>query len=139
MSKLNASQRLMDLVFNAVQEGLLPLKEKKDPVPFALLHTKNGLVMQRYVADSTVQSLEKARAALGSADEDTLAYALVYDAYVTIDGADQDALMIEAGERGQSKGVRFVQRYNPPTESAPLIPIGEVAFLGRADQLLKDA
>lgn len=137
MTSIDASERLLDLIFEALDTALDTLGHKQPLVPFALLLTKQGIIKQRYIADSTSASLEKAAQALTASDEDTLAYVLVYDGYVTVGDQETDAVMVEAGERGKAHGVRFARRYRPPLAALPLMPIGDLAYLGEAEHYLQ--
>ena len=137
MSGIQASQRLMDLIFEAVDEGLTLLRSGRGLAPYMMLLTREGYVLQRFTGDTVSECLDKAYASLREQDEDTLAYALVYDAVVTVDEQDSDAVLVEAGERGQSDGLRFARRYRPPTAAAPFATIGELALLGKSEQYLR--
>jgi len=136
VAKLEASERLMELVFEAVNEGLEMLKVGA-LWPFVLSLTKGGLVLQRFNESSISASIQRAQQTLQTADRDTLAYALVYDATITVEENQSDAIMIEAGERGKAYGLRFAQRYRPARALQPVQPIDKLALLGEAGQYLQ--
>lgn len=131
MAQLNLSDRLFELVFDAVREALIPLREGEPLVPFALLLTKGGVEMRRFTDASIGAALERAQTMLANADDDLLGYALAYDATITVEETDFDAVLVEAGERGKQNGWRFAQRYLPRTQTAMHSPIGELAYLGQ--------
>ena len=110
MAGLAVSERLWELIFNAVQEGLNMLQQDA-LVPFALVMRAEGVSLQRFSAPSSSEALEKAVASLRASDEEVLAYVLVYDATVEMDGKEYDALLLEAAERGkkQAAGHNFQQ------------------------------
>lgn len=135
MSGLAASQRLMTLVFQSQEEGLEMLQKQGAFVPFAYFLTKEGYILRRFSGVSTTESLQNAYQIIRQSDEDMLAYALVYDAVITLDEQEYDALMIEAGERDTKQGLRFVQRYHSPATDSLPITIGELAYLGLCDRL----
>ena len=132
MPKLNISERLMEVVFSAVQEGMGTLKAEQDLIPFVLLLTKEGVTLQRFSDEDTTIAIERAQASIQEADDEALAYVLVFDSQIEVDGKDSDALMIESGERGKAKGWRFIQRYQAQAGTTPVSPIGELAYLGSA-------
>lgn len=134
---LNISKRLMDHVFLAVEEGLLPLKAGRPLTPFILAITKEGVIMRRFTDEKMSDALDRAYQELAELNEDTLAYALVFDAVVTVDEKDSDAVMVEVGERNVPQGYRFVQRYQPKQGTNPMYTIGQVAYMGEAELLLK--
>lgn len=131
MAQLDLSDRLFELVFDAVREALIPLREGEPLVPFALLLTKGGVELRRFTDDNVGAALERARKSFAAADDNLLAYALAYDATITVEETDFDAVLVEAGEREKSNGWRFAQRYVPRTETALHSPIGELAYLGQ--------
>jgi hypothetical protein len=133
---MNISDRLMDLIFSAVEQGLMPLKRQQALVPFVMCRTKRGVVLSRFTHPHLDDALEKAYAHIRTLDTDTLAYALIYDGIVSVEDQDIDAVLVEAGERGQADGWRFAQRYQPAGERTPLYTIGDLAYLGQAAQLL---
>jgi hypothetical protein len=136
MTNIQVSEWVMDLVFAALEEGLMPLRSGQELHPFLLLLTKGGYVLQRFNGATMRECLEKAYVTLQAQDENTRAYALVYDGLVTVDERDYDAVIVEAAEREQVSGVRFVQRYQPKAGNTPLFTIGTVALLGAAEQHL---
>lgn len=130
MSELNISDPLMQMVFSAAEEGIETLKSEQNLVPFALLLTKEGVVLRRFADEDIAVAIERAQKAVSEADEDTLGYAIVYDVQLKIGGEDVDALMVEAGERGKPDGWRFIQRYKAKIANIPLHSIGDVAYIG---------
>lgn len=136
MPQPDASDRLLDLIFEALDTAMDTLSHKQPLIPFALLLTNEGIIKQRYLAEDTQAALHKAQQALHKAAVTTRAYVLVYDGYVMLDADETDAVMIEAGEQGKAHGLRFARRYRPPLAAMPLMPIGDLAYLGRAEQYL---
>jgi hypothetical protein len=136
MTNIQVSEWVMDLVFAALEEGLMPLRGGQELRPFLLLLTKGGYVLQRFNGATMSECLEKAYVTLQEQDENTRAYALVYDGLVTVDERDYDAVIVEAAEREQASGVRFVQRYQAKAGNTPLFTIGTLALLGAAEQHL---
>ncbi|MGJ3237233.1 MAG: hypothetical protein ACFE0Q_00860 [Anaerolineae bacterium] len=130
MTDLNISDPLMQMIFSAVEEGLAILKAEKNLVPFALLLTKEGVVLRRFADDDVAQAIERAYQAVAEAGEDTLGYAIVYDGQIEIGNSGTDALMLEAGERGKAQGWRFVQRYQAKMDMQAVQTLGDVAYLG---------
>src|SRR5688572_10981680 len=132
MSELAISERLLELIFSAAEEGLNMLQQNA-LVPFALVMRTEGVSLQRFTAATSGEALEKAEASLRASDAEVLGYALVYDATIDMEDKEVDALMIEAAERGQASGYRFAQRYQAAKGMLPPYTIGQVAYLGAAD------
>ncbi|MEO1166612.1 MAG: hypothetical protein AAFV98_22735 [Chloroflexota bacterium] len=132
MSNLNISDQLMEVIFSAVEESLLQRKTQDDIVPFVLMLTKKGVVLQRFDKASISEALTSARTTINATDENALGYALAYDSQIEIKGDIYDAVMIEAGTRAPAKGWRFIQRYRPSIGTQPLQKIGSLAYFGDA-------
>lgn len=132
MSKLNISDQLMAVIFSATEESLQQRNMQDDIVPFVLMLTKEGVVLQRFDKASISEALTSARAAINASDEDALGYALAYDSQVEIKGETYDAIMIEAGARAQERGWRFIQRYRQSIGTQPTQKIGSLAYFGDA-------
>jgi hypothetical protein len=135
VSELNASKRLMGLVFEAVSEALNTLRAGQTLVPFIMTLTKEGFILRRFSDASFKAGIERAKQALVNEDEDTLAYVLVYDSVLEIDDTEYDAIMLESGERAKGQGWRFVQRYRSFGENL-VQAIGDLAFLEMIDSYL---
>lgn len=130
MPSLTLSDRLMQLVFDAVQQALKPLQAEQSFVPFTLTVTAEGVVLSRYDDDLTQAALNRAQQTLAASDA-IRCYVLAYDARITVEGHEQDAILLEAGERGSATGWRFAQRYQlPPKAGQPVQTVGDLAFLG---------
>lgn len=138
MTELNISDALMDVVFSAVEEGLMTLKAGQFIVPFVLMLTKEGVVLRRFSDEDVTVALGRARKAIAQADDDSIAYALVYDSQIEVAGEDVDALMIECGERSKQAGWRFVQRYQAQVDDKPLHPIGDLAYIGSTSSYFEE-
>ena len=74
MSNIQVSEWVMDLVFAALEEGLMPLRGGQELRPFLLLLTKGGYVLQRFNGATMRECLEKAYNTLQAQDENTRAY-----------------------------------------------------------------
>lgn len=140
MPQLDASERLMTLVFDALQEALDAMRGEAVLLPFALLLTKSGIVLQRFAEADVSGALARAQQAFQTADADTLAYALVYDGLIALNDDSHDALILEAEERGAGRGYRFAQRYQPPAQAAqPPNRVGDLAYVGTFEPRLTTA
>jgi hypothetical protein len=129
------SSLLMSLINDATQEALEMLTRQSNMVPFVLLHTHEGRTLRRFNAERNADAIQQAKNALQQETDDTIAYVLVYDALITYDGQDVDALILEAGERPNNEGIRFAQRYAHPSvdddNRIPAYAKGHIAYLGK--------
>lgn len=130
------SERLWELIDSAVHEGMMMLQQDA-LTPFALLMRGEGVSLQRFTAPSTSEALAKAENSLKASDDEVLAYVLVYDAFIEIDGKDVDALLLETAERSNPSAYRFAQRYQAGTAKIPPYAIGQLAYLGEGESFLK--
>lgn len=136
MPELQASERLMELVFDAVHEGLKPLQAGRPLIPFTLRVTKEGVVKQWYREGTMAEALGRAQHTLSSMRQGTTHYVLAYDGVIEVDGEDVDAIMLEAGEKPYAQAWRFVQRYHPRREEAPFERRGDLALFGNTENPL---
>jgi hypothetical protein len=136
MPQLTISDPLMQLVFDAVQQALKPLRAEQAFVPFTLVVTPEGVILSRYDDGRTQAALSRAQQMLNDSDE-IRRYVLAYDARITVDDREQDAILLEAGERNSGTGWRFAQRYQlPPNAGQPVQTVGDLAFLGTMSSYL---
>lgn len=132
MNAIQISPHVMEMIFDAADEGIAMLREANF-VLFALLMTKGGVVLRRFADADVASALERARMTLRTVDQSTYAYALVYDATIMLEGKEWDALLLETGERGKAHGWRFAQRYQTSSSTLPLWNVGDLAFLGEME------
>ena len=132
---LPISERLWELIDNAVNEGMMMLQQDA-LIPFALVMRAEGVSLQRFTGSDTGEALEKAEKSLKTSDEDVLGYVLVYDALLEIEGKDSDVLLLEAAERSSEKAYRFAQRYQAAKAKMPPYAVGQLIYLGEAENYL---
>ncbi len=127
---LGISQQLTDLLFAALDHGVDSVRGGGNLVPFVLYQRGKERLLDRYVADTLEDSLRQARRAASSLPPDVSSYAIAYAGLITLTGKKQDAIMVEAGERGRPQGVKFAQRYSPKKILRKFQAIGNPLSLG---------
>jgi hypothetical protein len=124
--------RLQRAVAEAVELGINGINDG-DHSPIALLKEPSGHLnaIKFETTSGTIDEnlVSNARSVIAASDSSDL-YALAYDGYWTFDGVKTDALIIEAGRRGDHKAFRFTQRYKASSRGAKAVADGETAFLG---------
>jgi len=136
MTNISISSQMMDFVFDTMEEAVTMLKHQGELRPFAIFITKQGRVLRRFVASDNTSTIDKARQAVTAESSELIAYAIVYEAVITVNEQESDAIMIECGEQGHHEGYYFARRYQPATAQIPLYPIGDIAYMGKATQHL---
>ena len=127
-------ERLMELVFLALDHGVDSVRNSGPLIPF-LLTEGDKKDLQRFVTERLEEGVARAQEAASSLDADTQAYAIAHDGYITVEGARYDAILVEAAERGSPTGFLFAQRYKPKKGIfSNLKTIGNALFLGEAEQ-----
>src|SRR3989338_890308 len=135
-AQFNASQRLMNLVFTSIDYGIEIVRKKDSHLTPALWSEAAGKITnQHIVAANPVIGVEKAREFVKNLTQETEVYVILYEGYVTLDATKYDAIMAEAGERGQETALVFAQRYQPKKFLKSFIIIGNVGFFGPAQNL----
>ncbi len=128
------SQVVSGLAMAALDYGMANRQGSDTLVPFVVLESDGQLYSQRFEAESDELAVIEAKAFLAKVTDSTSAYALAYDGYVTVEGAEFDAILIIAGERGDPNAFVFTQRYDAAT--SPITLIGSPAFIGQHESLL---
>ena len=130
-----ASDVLLQLAVFAADHAVASLgPAAADPRPLApfLASVAGGEPMlTRFEAGVT-----EAKAAVPLLTDDTDAYAIAADAWVTIGEARGSAIVVECAERGADAGLVLALRYQPATADAPARALGNPVFMGEAEQLL---
>lgn len=132
----NASQKLVDLAFYALEHGVDCVRDGEPLIPFVVAEDENGgSKLHRFAAPKTDEGVEEARNYLKTHTSEFVRYALAYDGYLTVDNEKSDAIIIEACEKNMPRAFTLTQRYKPQTESQQFSEIGEVAFTGETSAL----
>ena len=128
------SQVVSGLAMVALDYGMASRRDSDTLVPFVLMESDGQCYTQRFDAEPYETAVAEAKAFLAKVSDSTSAYALAYDGFVTVEGTQFDAILVIAGERGDSNAFVFTQRYDAATD--PITLIGSPAFIGPHDSLL---
>ena len=96
----------IDHAFGSIEDGGGPL------IPFVMTIDKDGNKhMQRFVTKRLEEGLVHAQNYIDENQDKLEMFAIAWDGYITLDDKRTDALFVEAGDRNDSLGVTFCQRY----------------------------
>ena len=123
----------MELVFVALDHGIDSVTEGGPLIPFALTETSDGRDLSRFATETLEEGQARARDHVRAAGADRAAIA--YDGYLTVEGDRNDAIFVEAQERGEGYSVMFAQRYRPGGRFKKFTTIGNAAFVERGESL----
>jgi hypothetical protein len=124
------SERLMKLVFLALDHGLESVQASGQALTPFLVHEEAGkLKVQRFVTGTLEGSVAQARAAARALAGRATMLAVVYDGFVTLDGVRSDAILAEAQEQRLRQALLFAQRYRRGG-AGDVERVGNVACLG---------
>lgn len=134
----NADKKLVDLMFVGLDHGIESIKVSgKGPlIPFVMLETTGQRNLKRYVAEKLEDGLNEALKDVQN-DKDCDFAILVYDGYLTIDGQKYDAVIVKGFDRKDKIGYQIGQRYEPSKFLKSFKLIGNAAYIGTEEQLLK--
>ena len=90
----------MELVFVALDHGIDSVTEGGPLIPFALTETSDGRDLTRFATETLEEGQALARDHVRAAGADRAAIA--YDGYLTVEGDRNDAIFVEAQERGKA-------------------------------------
>lgn len=130
----NQATTLKDYAAEALALGRKQLEAAGTPVtPFLYL---DGAIVVLADAQGTSQLRDAVEAILRSKATEAGRYALVVDSRISDgNGKPVDALIVNAGERGQPRGLALIQRYQPKGMLKPLQMLGAVEE-GEGENLL---
>lgn len=134
MSTIDASDYLMDLIFQALEHGIDSLRAR-NMTPFVITVEGGARTLRRFIKPTAAEALDAAADWVADQPPETTHYALGYEIVLTVEGADVDAVLVEGGQRGQSDAYLFAQRYIT-TADQTLRTVGDPAYMGTAPQRL---
>ncbi len=136
--KFSPSVPFADLFFFALDHGIRSIEDGGGPlISFAVVvDTKGHRNLHRFVTEQLEDGVKSARKYVADHEDELQMYAIAWDGFVTVEGKRTDAILVEAGDRGETKGVLFCQRYVPGNGSTKLERIGNPGLIGRPENLL---
>lgn len=135
MSQIDASPYLMDLIFQALDEGIQAVRAGT-LTPYTITVEGGARTLRRFVKPDAESALAAAYDWIQKQPAETTHYAIVFEAEITVNGQAFDAIMVEAGERSRPFALYFAQRYHPATGNVPLRTVGDPAYMGTAPRRL---
>ena len=137
--KLDASDRLSNLLFLALDHGIASIDNGAGPlVPFVIAEASGNRKISRFVADPYERSVAEARSYASTLAPDVTLYAIAYDGYITVEGIKYDAIIVQGAERGKGEAYLIAQRYRL-SKSGALEKVANTAYLGREPTLFRHA
>jgi hypothetical protein len=124
--------RLNDLMFKALDHGILSVSDGEDLIPFVL--TEQGI--QRFADRTLEESVKRAEEYMLTLQNEPVA-AMAYDGFVTLKGVKYEAVCIKAYAKDQEKGVFIIQRYQPKKLSSKFKTVGNPATIDYISNVLK--
>lgn len=122
----------IELVFSM---GLDQIKSRSF-MAFGAALTEGGISVVMLTGENPKEMAQKYVSGL---TEEVKAIAFGFDGFLgQIGGGKMDALLVEACELGQEKGVVFGQRYQPKKFLKKFALVGEREYLGETDNILND-
>src|SRR5262249_14591317 len=129
-SDIQMSEKFADLVFFALDHGVESVRAGGGPlIPFVIIEQDGKRELHRFATDRLEHAQQRARDFIAALPQNTGAYAMAYDGYITIEGVKFDAILVEASERGRPAAVRMAQRYAPKRFLKSFQTVGNPALL----------
>jgi hypothetical protein len=134
-----ANQLLADLINQALYRGIISLGKSNNFAPFVLRTVSYDEYSEyKYHSRDIRTATKNALESIDSLPGDVKAYALVLRyMYPVGNNKSHDAILIEAGERGQEEGYQFLQFIKPKGFLSDFAIQGDPLFLGKIPQRLK--
>ena len=133
-----ADKKLVDLMIFALEHGVatVQIKGKGPLVPFVVTEVKGEKEKHRFYTARIEDGLSEAVRFVKD-DEKSEFAALVYDAFLPIEGKNFNAVIVRGYDRNDTVGYTLGQRYLPSRFFSFFKLSGGKVFLGNADQLLR--
>lgn len=131
---MKENKALNGLMFLALDHSIDSISEGCPLIPFALIKTAGKPDLTRI----QIERLEDSRNAAKEVviEKNPKMYAIAYDGYFTVGDKKFDAIIVEAGQRGEKKALKLCQRYVPKKFLRKFTKIGNPAYLGEVDNIL---
>jgi hypothetical protein len=126
------SQDLLELILFALDHGVESVRDGGSLVPFLLTTGSGRPTLARFVAESQDRSREMVAEAANKLPVDVHLYAFAVDGYLSGEsGQPQDAIIVEAGQRGTPAVFLFAQTYRPKDVTQDFQVLGKPAQVGQ--------
>ena len=133
---MEPSAELLELILFALDHGIESVRGG-GMIPFLATMGKRP-TLQRFVADSADRGREMAEQAASNLATDVNLYALAVDGYLRGEtGEEQDAILVEAGQRGGETAFLFAQTYLPKDVTQDLQLLGKPKLVGETANRLE--
>lgn len=127
------SPELLELILFALDHGIESVRGGGALVPFLLTTGSGRPTLARFVADSLERSREMVAEAANQLSADVNLYAFAVDGYLRGESSDQlDAVVVEAGRRGDPVAFLFAQTYRPQDATHDFQVLGMPTLIGEA-------
>lgn len=129
-SAIEVSEACESLVVDTVDEALQAVREGKVAKPFAFTLSEDGSkTLHRLMANDMPEAERMLESIVTDPKGAVRAYAFATDCLIHLaDGTKQDAIFVEAGERGAAHGVTFIQHYQKAELGKEFGPLGNPAL-----------
>jgi hypothetical protein len=138
-AKNQPSPELLELILFALDHGLESVRDGGPLIPFLLTTGSGRPTLQRFVTDSLDRSREMAVAAASQLPADVNLYAFAVDGYLRAEAESshpQDAIIVEAGQRGSGFAFLFAQTYRPQDVTQDFQVLSQPACVGETTNRL---
>lgn len=133
-----ADKKLVDLMFFGLDHGIESVKASgKGPlIPFIITESNGEKKLIRLVTERLEDGLNEGIKSL-KVDETSDYGIIVYDGFLTDEGQKYDAIIVKGFDRKDNIGYLIGQRYQLKKFLTPFKTVGNPAFLGNEEQILK--
>lgn len=133
-----ADEKLVDLMFFGLDYGIENIEADSvgTLIPIVITEKNSERDLKRFVTERIEEGLEKGEQYLKN--EKMARYGVViYDGYITFKGEKIDAILVKGFDRQDEVGYVIGQRYQRKKDKSELELIGNPAFIGNEEQMLR--
>jgi hypothetical protein len=132
-----ADNRLIELMFYGIEQGIRVKQEGNGLlVPFVITERKGNRQQKKFNARRTDIGLNDGMDFLKT-EQDVNFGIIVFDGFLTLDGKRNEAVLVRGFDAAEDLGYLIAQRYVPKRLLSSFKLVGNVAFLGNEEQVLR--
>ena len=139
MKHLNeAKEGLVELMFKGLDHGVSSIQDDEGLlIAFVIFEENKELKIVRFATGRIEEGQVEAQKYLTKMEKKPDFAILAYDGFATIEDTEYEAIIVEGFDKSDTTGYVLAQRFKRKTSESKFEPIGNAAYLGNCDNMLK--
>jgi hypothetical protein len=133
-----AKEALVELMFKGLDHGVSSIEDEEGLlIAFSIYEENKELKIVRFVTEKVEDGQIEAQKYLIKMEQKPEFAIIAFEGILTIEDQEFDCIMVEAFDKNDSTGYILAQRFIRKTADTKFEPIGNAAFLGNCENVLK--